>query len=112
MTSSAQAPPQRAGQDDRYNLQGLLWCAISDQAMTPVDAGAGVRQYRCPDPECPRRVVLAEMAERLVWDQIAFLNDAIAHEIGPERRREALRHVLTRVWVGKEIYDLYYEWRD
>jgi len=80
--------------------------------MSPTPSSTDVRQYSCPDPQCPRRHILAEMAERLVWDHLAFANEAEAKAVAPECRREALRQVLARVWVGKEIYDLYYDWRD
>jgi hypothetical protein len=107
-----EALPRRNGPDDRYTLRGLLWCAVCDAAMTPVAADAGVRQYRCPDPECPRRLVVAEMAERLVWEHFAHLNPDEAVAIDPEDRRQSLRQVLARVWVGQTVYDLYFEWRD
>jgi Recombinase zinc beta ribbon domain len=111
--NDAAALPQRMTQDDdRFILRGLIWCAVCDQAMTPTTDAAGIRQYRCPDPDCPRRLVLAEMAERLAWDHFAHLNEANATAISPEERREALRPVLARVWVGRTVYDQYYEWHD
>lgn len=103
--------PRRHGQDDPYFLRGLIWCAICDQAMTPAEA-ENIRYYKCPDPECPRRHVLAQVAERLVWEHFVYLNSAVVDEISLDRRRDALRQVLSRAWVGKEVYDLYYDWRD
>jgi hypothetical protein len=56
--------------------------------------------------------VLAEVAERLVWDHFAYLNPAQAQDVEPTGRREALHQVLRKVWVGYEVYNLYYEWHD
>jgi hypothetical protein len=93
-------------------LQGFTWCAVYDRLMQPLQLSTGVCHYGCTDRECPRPYILAEMAERVVWDCFAFLNEAKAQGVAPHSRRTALREVLSRVWVGKEVYDLYYDWRD
>jgi hypothetical protein len=111
-TPAAPVLPRRGSDDDLAILRGFIWCAICDQAMTPVGLPTGVRHYRCGDPECPRRLVLAEVAERLVWDHFAYLNPAQAQDVPPEGRRDALHQVLRKVWVGYEVYNLYYEWHD
>jgi Recombinase zinc beta ribbon domain len=111
-TPGAPALPRRGNHDDFYILRGFVWCAICDQAMTPVQLSTGVRHYRCCDPNCSRRLVLAEVAERLVWDHFAYLNPAQANDVEPAARRAALHRVLRKVWVGYEVYNLYYEWHD
>jgi hypothetical protein len=59
-----------------------------------------------------RSLIPAEQAERLVWEHFAYLNRETADRVAFEARREAIRQVVRRVWVGKEVHDLYYEWRD
>jgi Recombinase zinc beta ribbon domain len=86
-TPGAPALPRRGNHDDFYILRGFVWCAICDQAMTPVQLSTGVRHYRCCDPNCSRRLVLAEVAERLVWDHFAYLNPAQANDVEPAAPR-------------------------
>ncbi len=71
----------------------------------------GVRQYGC-SRNCPRPHVPAQRAEQLVWEHFAHLSAAIADWVPLDNRREALRQALSRVWVGREVHDLYHEWRD
>jgi hypothetical protein len=106
------ALPWRDGPDDRYLLRGLIWCAVCDRLMVPALTSASVRHYGCPDRECPRPLIPAEKVENLVWDHFVYLNQTTADQIAPGSRREAIRQVLARVWVGKEMHDLYYDWRD
>jgi hypothetical protein len=110
MTESPTALPRRGDDADTSMLRGLLWCAVCGQSMAFTHS-RGVRHYGC-SRDCPRSLIPADRAEQLVWEHFAYLNEAIADRIAPDSRREALRQVLSRVWVGREVHDLYYEWRD
>lgn len=109
-TTESTALPRRGDDADVYLLRGLIWCSVCDQAMSPT-LSRGVRQYGC-SRNCPRPHVPAQAAERLVWEHFAYLNEAIADLVPLDNRREALRQVLARVWVGRQVHDLYYDWRD
>lgn len=109
-TDSPALLPRRGDDADVYLLRGLIWCSICDQAMAPTLSG-GVRQYGCRR-SCPRPFIPAQRAERLVWERFAELNAAIAGLVPLDNRREALRQVVGRVWVDREVHDLYYEWCD
>jgi Recombinase zinc beta ribbon domain len=109
-TESPACVPCRGDDADIYLLRGLVWCAVCDQAMAP-RLSQGMRQYGC-SRNCPRPHVSAQRAERLVWERFADLNPAIADRVPLDNRHKALRQVLGRLWVGREVHDLYYEWRD
>lgn len=110
-TEGREELPRRGGQDDSFILQSLVWCAICDQPMTPTTTN-DLRHYRCGNAGCPRRLILAEMVERVVWAYLVYVRPDLVEQVDADGRRDALEGAFSRVWVGRTVSDLYYDWRD
>jgi hypothetical protein len=97
---------------DPYLLRGLAWCGFCDRELVAVLVATGARYYGCPTKQCTQTLVPAEPFEHLVWQRFSLLNEVAAAAVKHNERQRALRELLRRVTVHRDMIDLWFEWRD
>jgi len=97
---------------DFHLLRGLLWCGLCDAPFAACLMSTGIRYYGCTNIGCPRPLVNAEEAERVVWKGFALKHEAEAGATKRNERQAALHDALVRVTVHGGVSDMGFEWRE